>query len=152
MKQTLLSLLLMMLPFVVSAGPVEIDGIWYSLDATNHTAEAVHHPNGLYSGNIIIPGNVEYDNVTYTVTSLYATFKGCEDLQSVSLPNTLITIGVNAFTDCSSLSSVTIPNSVITIGDYAFYGCASLTSINIPNGVTSLGDPAFADCSLLTSI
>ena len=46
MKQTLLSLLLMMLPFVVSAGPVEIDGIWYNLDATNHTAEVTYNNGG----------------------------------------------------------------------------------------------------------
>ena len=40
---------------------------------------------------------------------------------------------------CSSLTSVTIPNSVTSIGDYAFWYCTSLTSVTIPNSVTSIG-------------
>ena len=47
-----------------------------------------------------------------------------------------------------SLVSVTIPNSVTSIGGYAFYSCDNLTSITIPNSVTSIGDGAFEDCNL----
>ena len=47
-------------------------------------------------------------------------------------------------TDCTSLTSVTIPNSVTSIGRCAFYGCTSLTSITIPDSVTSIGDEAFS--------
>ena len=61
-------------------------------------------------------------------------------------------VGCAAFCGCSSLTSVTIPNSVTSIGDYAFYGCSSLTSVIIPNSVTSIGDYAFVSCSSLTSI
>ena len=50
------------------------------------------------------------------------------------------------------MTSITIPNSVTSVGEYCFYGCSSLTSITIPNSVTSLGDDCFADCSSLTSI
>ena len=45
-----------------------------------------------------------------------------------------------------------IPDSVTSIGDEAFWGCKSLTSITIPDSVTSIGEDAFADCLLLTSI
>ena len=41
---------------------------------------------------------------------------------------------------CTSLTSVTIPNSVTSIGDEAFHDCTSLTSVTIPNSVTSIGD------------
>ena len=51
-----------------------------------------------------------------------------------------------------SLTSVTIPNSVTSIGDCAFSGCTSLTSVTIPNSVTSIGDWAFSGCTSLTAI
>jgi hypothetical protein len=49
------------------------------------------------------------------------------------------------------LTSVTIPNSVTSIGNYAFYYCNALTSVTIPNSVTSIGDFAFSICPGLTS-
>ena len=51
-----------------------------------------------------------------------------------------------AFSWCTSLQSVTIPNSVTSIGYYAFGRCESLQSITIPNSVTSIGDGVFRDC------
>ena len=71
---------------------------------------------------------------------------------SVTIPNSVTTIGSSAFYNCSSLTSVTIPNSVTSIGNYAFYNCSSLTSVTIPNNVTSIGNYAFGYCSSLTSI
>ena len=49
-------------------------------------------------------------------------------------------------------TSYIIPNSVSSIGDDAFYGCFSLTSVTIPNSVTNIGDSAFSGCLSLTSV
>ena len=57
-----------------------------------------------------------------------------------------------AFDSCDSLTSITIPDSVTSIGGLAFYGCSGLTSITIPDSVTSIGYGAFSSCGSLTSI
>ena len=79
-------------------------------------------------------------------------FFGCSSLTSITLPDSVTSIGSYAFYYCSSLTSITIPESVTSIGNYAFDGCSSLTSITLPDGVTSIEDYAFRSCSSLTSI
>lgn len=79
-------------------------------------------------------------------------FENCNNLISVSLPDGINRIRSYTFSKCTSLASFTIPNSVIKIEDYAFSRCSSLSSITIPNSVVSIGDHAFSDCSGITSI
>ena len=79
-------------------------------------------------------------------------FSGCTSLTSITIPYSVTSIGSSAFGECYSLTSIEIPNSVETIGEYAFYGCSGLTSVTIPNSVTSIGIDAFYRCSGLTSV
>ena len=65
-------------------------------------------------------------------------------LTSVTIPDSVTSIGNSAFYGCSGLTSVTIPDSVTSIGDSAFYGCSGLTSVTIPDSVTSIGNSAFS--------
>ena len=69
-----------------------------------------------------------------------------------AVPNSVTSIGDQAFEDCDSLASITIPNSVTSIGNYAFYGCDFLESVTIPNSVTSIGENAFENCTSLASV
>ena len=136
---------------------VQIGDLYYNLDATNNTAEVTsqNSSNPYWSTTITtanIPALVEYNSVTYSVTSIGAqAFRGC-GFTAVTIPNSVTSIGERAFQNCSSLTSVTIPNSVTSIGDFTFLGCSSMTSITIPNSVTSIEYGAFAECSGLTSI
>ena len=103
-----------------SAYRVWVDGIYYDISGTTATVTQ----GGDYSGMIVIPESITFENSIYSVTS----------------------IGESAFCECSSLTSVTIPNSVTSIGYRAFMYCSSLTSVTIPNSVTSIGGRAFYDC------
>ncbi|MBO7140134.1 MAG: leucine-rich repeat protein, partial [Prevotella sp.] len=79
-------------------------------------------------------------------------FYQCSGLTSVTIPNSVTSIGNYAFQNCSGLTSVTIPNSVTSIGRYAFEYCRSLTSVIIPNNVTIIEKGTFSSCSGLTSV
>jgi len=79
-------------------------------------------------------------------------FAGCASLTSITIPASVTSIGVYAFQYCPALTSVTIPASVTSIENSAFQHCTSLTSVTIPNSVTSIGYSAFQYCTSLTSI
>ena len=79
-------------------------------------------------------------------------FCGCTGLTSITIPDSVTNIGIFTFTDCTGLTSVTIPDSVTNIGDWAFCGCTGLVSITIPDSVTRIDHYAFADCTGLASI
>ena len=74
------------------------------------------------------------------------------ELTSVTIPDSITSIGDYAFYNCTGLTSVTIPDSVTSIGEYAFSKCTGLTSITIGNSVTSIGDYAFLRCNALADV
>ena len=89
-----------------------------------------------------------------TVTSIGSgAFSSCKSLPSIAIPNTVTNIGKSAFSSCSALKSFTFPdnNSITSIENDTFLG-AGLTSITIPNTVKSIGDGALAGCSALKSV
>ena len=162
MKQTkhiLVTIAILLCSLVTSAQTkVEIDGIWYNLVSKAKQAEVTYKGSSYneysneYSGSIAIPTTVIYEGVSYSVTSIGSSaFEGCSSLTSITIPESVTSIGNYAFQYCS-LTSITLPEGVTSIGYNAFWGCESLTSITIPEGVTSIRNNAFYECSSLTSI
>jgi len=86
-----------------------------------------------------------------SVTTIGDNAFSVNQLTSVNIPNSVNTIGDGAFS-ANQLTNVNIPNSVTHIGQGAFYSNKQLTSITIGNSVTSIGIEAFGDCDSLTTI
>ena len=87
-----------------------------------------------------IPREVTHENVTYTVTGMSALDErglfhvesaavANEQLTEITLPDTVNSISVRAFSGCTNLTSVTVPESVTEIGALAFAYCAKLERI-----------------------
>ena len=136
--------------FVQDSVVAVVNGIKYWLDAKQKTAKVLKND---YSGDIVIPENVTYDNVTYEVISLRdECFDGCSSLTSISLPSSITLLGKYCFSGCRSLTRIDLPSGITSLGIYCFRDCSSLASISLPSGITSLGDGCFEGCSSLTSI
>ena len=103
----------------------------------------------LYVNDEEITDLVIPNSVTSIGPDAFNSFVG---LSSVSIPSNVTTIGESAFAWCKGLTSVSIANGVTTIGDYSFNGCGGITSITIPNSVTSIGECSFRKCTSLTSV
>ena len=73
-------------------------------------------------------------------------------ISTITLPNSISTIGYSAFANCNNLTSITIPNSVTSMGEGVFYSCNNLTSVSLPNGITEIPPQAFYGCVSLSSL
>ena len=73
-------------------------------------------------------------------------------IHSVTIPQSVTSIGKDAFTNCRGLNSLTIKDAAISIGDWAFAQCYSLSLLSLGKNIKTIGDHAFDDCRALTSV
>ena len=114
-----------------------VDGIKYILDGSNAT---VTYPNdskpddgdnrSSYTGDITIPATITVNEVTYNVTELGERAFYRAKINSISLPEGLITIGKKALMS-AKMAELTIPNSVTTLKEEAVESCENLTKITV---------------------
>ena len=128
MKTKIFTLLIAVLANVTSLDATIVDGIAYSLNRTDSTAQVI--AGGTYSGHIVVPQYVTYRDISFCVTS----------------------IGEGAFANSAGLSSIALPNSIATIGNEAFKNCSNLDSCIFGKGLTDIGQEAFAGCNSLVAL
>ena len=121
--------------------------------------KTVSRLNELISSKKVATGAVTPTVVFPSGNSVYGDIpnswkNGSNSELSLSIGNSVTSIGTYAFQDCTGFTgALTIPSSVTSIGSYAFYNCSSLTgALTLPNSVTSLGSQAFRYCSGLTNV
>lgn len=159
-----------------------IDDIQYTIDKNDSTAVSVTGTTGYGDINnkkdLVLPETVEYNGVTYTVTSIgNGAFARKDGLNSIVIPNTVVLIAESAFASNWGLTSIEIPASVVEIGTRAFEWAGNiaevkfaansqlkilgtsafshakgLKSIELPEGLTTIKNCAFADCNVLESV
>ena len=147
MKKLLVSLVLSFVVLASNATNFTVDGIYYFTIDDQRVGVRVEYDYAnstykYYTGNLVIPSTVTYNEKTYKVT--YVDLYGCEDhLTSVTLPNTLEEIAEICFSNCSQLTQITLPESLKKIGGSAFQGCDNIKEITIPASVREIGQDAF---------
>ena len=134
----------------------EVDGIFYKTDYNDKTIAIVTSaPMGKnkYSGIVKIPESVNYNGKTLKVTTIeYGAFKGCSELTSIIIPNSIKSIEDQAFSNCTGITSISLPSSIESMGNYVFSFCSSLSSFVWPDSLSVIPSGTFMYCKNLTSI
>ena len=131
-----------------------INGLYYNLNSTYHTAEVTYQSTSLvWRNGQYLPSYSQDFNITNAVIPATITFDASGSTNSnewgFSGTYTVTEIGEHAFAYCSKLKSIEISDGVQSIDKYAFYQCANLTSISISNSIRYIGESAFSGCSSL---
>ena len=144
MKQKLHSLLLMVVllswSMVIAASDFDDGILKYTITSPSNLEVRCDGLNTEHwnDEDVSIPSTVNYNNKTYTVTTV-----GC---------NGSITPGVYSTSFSKNLKSILLPNSIVQINHHCFYECHKLMEINIPNSVTTIEYSAFSDCDLASLV
>ena len=131
-----------------------IDGLWYTLDSVNYCATVGCRLGSYgyeYSGDIVIPEKVVYNDASYTVVGIEEqAFRG-SSITSLIMPNTITTIGKSCFCYCYNLNPVILSENISELPSESFYECA-IKSIDFPEGLKTIREKAFKRCYSLRSV
>lgn len=113
-------------------------------------AAAVTSLGNVFKNNLVITSFDEFQYFTGLTSIGEDAFVNCSSLTSISIPNSVVSIGDRAFQN-SGLVSAEFANSLLSIGSHTFEGC-SFATLTLPNSLIFIGEGAFMYCTELTSI
>lgn len=162
----IIAVMLLTVPLMAAHGQkfsaVNADGkaIFYNITSSSapYSVEICSAPTeSKYTGEINIPETAVYAGKTYTVTSMASIFseppfRWNSEITSITLPNTVGSPDLGAFSGCRGLTSIKLPDNMGIIQMSLFSDCISLETINIPDKVKSIGSSAFLNCKNLVSV
>ena len=117
----------------VFAQNITVGDLNYSVNSDGTTVTIRGHVDGTSaSGTLAIPPSISYEGNLYAVTAISGySFHNCVGLTgAITLPNSIVTIGDNAFNGCTNISELTIGEGVVSIGTKAFWNCSSLNIVH----------------------
>lgn len=129
----------------------------FEIDSYLETATLTKFQDWYYDENVVIPETFEYGGTTYTITAIgeeafYSEYDDYDDILTLTIPETVTTIGVKAFSNLKSLEVIRLPQALKEIAPDTFLGCISLEEINFPEGLETLNEFACCNCTSLKSI
>ncbi|MBQ5369961.1 MAG: leucine-rich repeat protein [Bacteroidaceae bacterium] len=133
----IMAALMLMCSTAVYAYDFEVDGIYYKVTSRKHKTVEVSHKKGVhYKGNVVIPATTKHEDQTYQVTGVGRNaFWGCNDMTSITLPDSLEHLGRKSLAYCNRLKGVCVPDKVKKVGRNAFVGSYSLEYVSLPTAV-----------------
>ncbi|MBQ1723528.1 MAG: leucine-rich repeat domain-containing protein, partial [Muribaculaceae bacterium] len=135
---------------VAANSTVVIDGITYQ--QLNDTEAELINGEQYSSAELVIPAQVQIGGKQLNVVSIgQKAFYG-NSVKRVEMPNTVKSIGNQAFCFCENLRQITFSNSLKQIGKNAFYYCHDILELELPATLTSVGEGAFYYCHKVDSL
>lgn len=129
---------------VLTADTAEDKPAKFELIRYNGKGESVVIENGVDSGNYIVT-SIASRNQTLP-------FRGKTNVKSVTMPDTVTVIGMQAFSGCTNLTDLTLSKNITSIEKWAFSGCSGLTEVSLPSSLETLGYGAFMNCTSIEKV
>lgn len=129
----------------------------FEIDSYLETATLTKFQDWYYDENVVIPETFEYGGTTYTITAIgeeafYSKYDDYDDILTLTIPETVTTIGVKAFSNLKALEAIRLPQELKEIAPDTFSDCISLEEINFPEGLETLNEYACYNCTSLKSV
>ena len=132
-----------------------VSNVYYRITSENEVCITYKSEDYNSYTNLFVRGEVSYDGKTYAITAIGENaLRNCNQLETVSSSDGshLKRIERGAFYGCSNLTNFQFPNTLESIGPQAFEGCTSIMLLELADGLVSIDSCAFRNCSKLGTV